>query len=102
MCPNANIYIETRLPDIPAMITANAALTLGTDSLASNHSLSIMNEIKVIQKHFPEITLDQIISWATINGAKFLGIEKQFGSFEKGKKPGVLNINNELRVKRLF
>ena len=102
LCPNANIYIENRLPDIPSMIEAKAVLTLGTDSLASNHTLSIMDEMKIIQKHYPEIKLEEMLSWATINGAKFLGIEKQYGSLEKGKQPGILNIDDDLNVKRIF
>ncbi len=102
LCPNANIYIENKLPDIPSIIAANAVITLGTDSLASNHSLNLMDEMKVIQKHFPEIKIDTMLSWATINGAKFLGIEKQYGSLEKGKQPGIINIDPEMLVTRVL
>jgi len=48
-----------------------------------------------LQKHFPKIALKEIFKWATLNGAKALGIEHQFGSFEKGMQPGVVLINNE-------
>jgi len=88
-CPKANLYIEGRLPDIPMFIAANALCTIGTDSLASNNTLSIWEEIKTIQTHFPTIELDALIQWATINGAKFLGIDNKYGSFEVGKKAKV-------------
>lgn len=93
-CPNANLYIENRLPDINLFRKNKCKLTLGTDSLASNHQISILEEIKTIQHYFPEIPLIELLSWGTINGAEFLGIEQISGSFEKGKSPGVVLIEN--------
>ena len=102
LCPNANLYIEDKLPDLNAFINEGSRLIIGTDSLASNHSLDMMEEIKTIREHFPSIPFQEIIKWATINGAIFLGIEKQYGSLEKGKKPGVINISEDGKVKRVF
>lgn len=87
-CPNANLYIENTLPDYPAFIKNKASITIGTDSLASNHSLSVLDEIRTISKYFPEIPLQTLLTWATKNGAMFLGRD-EFGSIEKGKKPGL-------------
>ena len=67
---------------------------MGTDSYSSNWSLNILDEIKTIQKNFPSISLHELLQWATINGAKALGFDDDVGSFEKGKKPGVVFINN--------
>jgi cytosine/adenosine deaminase-related metal-dependent hydrolase len=67
---------------------------VGTDSLASNHSLNILDEMKSLHQHFPSITLEELLQWATVNGARALEIENQFGSFEKGKKPGIVLIKN--------
>jgi aminodeoxyfutalosine deaminase len=88
-CPNANLYIEGRVPKIEMFLTHNFNITLGTDSLASNDKLCLLSEIKIIQERFPEIPLDQLFCWATLNGARFLGIDKTFGSIEAGKKPGL-------------
>ncbi|MFY0252758.1 amidohydrolase family protein [Chitinophaga sp. 30R24] len=95
LCPNANMYIENRLPNIPLLRAQQCLITLGTDSLASNHHLSIWEEIKTIQQHFPEIPLEEILQWATFNGAKFLGIQDTYGSFHTGAKPGVILINQD-------
>jgi cytosine/adenosine deaminase-related metal-dependent hydrolase len=97
LCPNANLYIENRLPAIDSMLSVTSNICIGTDSLASNHTLSVAEEIGVIQKHFPHIPLEKLLQFGTINGAKALKIEDVFGSFEKGKKPGVnlLNINDK-------
>jgi aminodeoxyfutalosine deaminase len=95
LCPQANLYIENRLPDIPLFRELQCNITLGTDSLASNHSLSVWEEIITIRQHFPEIPLEEILQWATFNGAKALGIADTYGSFNTGSQPGVILINHE-------
>lgn len=89
LCPNANLYIENTLPDVGLLTSENCSLTLGTDSLASNSGLSILAEIMTLQQSFPQIPLDVFLKAATWNGAEFLGIEKDYGSLEKGKTPGI-------------
>lgn len=88
-CPSANTYIEKALPDIYAWQEAGARITLGTDSLASNTSLSIWQEMQLLKENFPELPWEEIVTWASLNGAEFLGISDVYGSFEKGKRPGV-------------
>jgi len=46
------------------------------------------------------VPFDELLRWATLNGAVFLGIDKQFGSFEPGKKPGI-NLIKEMKEGRL-
>jgi len=89
LCPNANLYIENSLPNIPFFRPYRDKITLGTDSLASNNSLSILEEMKAIQEYYPEVNLQEMIQWGTLNGARFLGMDSWAGNFEKGKKPGV-------------
>ena len=94
LCPNANLYISNRLPDINLLVKNDAAIVLGTDSLASNHQLSILEEMKTLLKYFPQLSLQQLLQWATFNGAKALQLDNTLGSFEKGKQPGVVVIEN--------
>ncbi|MFN8255549.1 MAG: amidohydrolase family protein [Bacteroidales bacterium] len=111
-CPNANRYIENKLPDIPLFLEMGQKITLGTDSLASNHKLSVLEEMKTIQSAFPAIDLENLITWATINGAEALGISENKGSIEPGKTPGInlisgldlnqLKLKPESKVKRLI
>lgn len=93
-CPNANLYIEGQLPEIELFINSGFNITLGTDSLASNQRLCILSEMQSIKKQYPNLPTSELLRWATINGAQFLGIEKTFGSIEKGKKPGLNLISN--------
>ena len=90
LCPNANLYIENTLPDVEMMLEQNCNLVVGTDSYGSNNQLNVFEEVKTICKNFPTIALATALKWATINGAKALGIDKIAGSFETGKKPGVV------------
>ena len=94
ICANANQYIENTMPPIQLLVENNCNIVLGTDSLASNHSLNLLDEMKTIQKNFPDISLQQMLQWATLNGAKALQMENTLGSFEKEKKPGVVVIEN--------
>jgi cytosine/adenosine deaminase-related metal-dependent hydrolase len=90
LCANANQYIEDALPPVEMLRKSNCTIVLGTDSLASNWSLSIAGEMQTIRKYFPQIPLEEMLQWATINGAKALALDDRIGSFEKGKKPGVV------------
>jgi aminodeoxyfutalosine deaminase len=96
LCPNANLFITGKLPDIRALRRAGAKITLGTDSLASNQKLSILAEMKTISRCYPEVGFEELLIWATINGANALGFSEQLGSFEAGKKPGVVLIEQEV------
>ncbi len=102
-CPNANLYIENKLPDVENFINNYCHIVLGTDSYSSNWQLSIVKEIQSIHHHFGQLPLDTILQWATINGAKALQWDNVLGSFEKGKTPGVVLLANDLNEsKRLM
>jgi aminodeoxyfutalosine deaminase len=96
LCPNANLYIENKLPPVERFIKNNCHITLGTDSYSSNWQLSIVKEIQTIRKNFLSVPLETILQWATINAAKALQLDKLLGSFEKGKQPGLVLIDNQL------
>jgi aminodeoxyfutalosine deaminase len=91
-CPNANLYIENTLPDYQLFLDAKVKMVVGTDSLASNDTLSILDELKIISKAAPELPLGEMLTWATRNGADALQLE-EFGTFEKGKNPGLIQIS---------
>jgi cytosine/adenosine deaminase-related metal-dependent hydrolase len=108
-CPNANLYIENKLPKVELFIDQGSNITLGTDSLASNGSLCILSEMRTIHQKFPSINITRLIKWGTLNGAMYLGIDDEKGSIEVGKTPGLnlitgldgLKITADTKVKRL-
>lgn len=89
LCPASNIYIENLLPDILMLMSSGVPIALGTDSLASSPSLSILDQMKIITQAFPGIPFTQLLNWATINGAKAIGQDRRLGTIELGKSPGL-------------
>ncbi len=94
-CPNANLYIENRLPYYRTFIDNDAKMTIGTDSIMSNWQLSIWEEIKTIKKLQSYVSLSDMLKWATLNGAEALGYQKSMGSLEVGKQPGLVHVDVE-------
>lgn len=93
LCPNANLFIENQLPPVDLLKNKNLNICLGTDSLASNYGLNIFAEMQTLDKNF-ELNIEELITWATINGAKALGMESTLGSISLGKTPGLVGISN--------
>lgn len=105
LCPNANLYIENTLPDIDMLIGEEACICIGTDSLASNHRLSILAELQTIKQHYPRLSWEMLLSWGTRNGARALQMQDIAGTIETGKQPGILQITgleDTLEVKRII
>ncbi|NCD70446.1 amidohydrolase family protein [Mucilaginibacter agri] len=108
-CPGANLYIEGRLPKTELFLEQGFNITLGTDSLASNTSLNLLEEMRLLQDQVPSITLSRLLKWGTINGAQYLGIDDEKGSLTVGKTPGLnlisdldgFKITADTRVKRI-
>jgi cytosine/adenosine deaminase-related metal-dependent hydrolase len=92
LCPQANLYIENRLPDADLLYREQCCITLGTDSLASNDALNLWSELHVLHEHFPQIPVEEKLRWATLNGAKALAMDTVLGSLERGKKPGLIHL----------
>lgn len=92
LCPNANLYINNKLPDVDLLKDFNSKIVIGTDSLASNGQLNILEELKMLHNNFNDLTTAEMLRWATINGAEALRIDDHFGSFENGKQPGIVHI----------
>ncbi len=92
LCPRANLFIEERLPDVLTLMRKGCRIVVGTDSLASNFSLSVLEELKTLKQHFPQISIAELLCWATAEGADFFGWN-DLGRFVAGAKPGVLLIN---------
>ncbi|MDR0724945.1 MAG: amidohydrolase family protein [Prevotellaceae bacterium] len=94
LCPASNLYIENNLPDVNMFAKLNAHVAIGTDSLSSNTNLSILQELKILDSKFPETGLQNLLRWATLNGAEALNLDSELGSFDLGKRPGVFVLSN--------
>jgi len=95
LCINANLYIENKVPPVDLFMKHDCRLVLGTDSYSSNWQLSIAKEMQSLRKHFPYLPDETILQWATSSGARALQWEDALGSFEKGKKPGIVLVSDD-------
>ena len=101
-CPISNMKLASGIMPLPEMINSGINVGLGTDSACSNNNLDMFEEMKVaallhkISNLDPTIVNAQtVLDMATINGAKALGMEKEIGSLEKGKKADLSIIDFE-------
>ena len=94
VCPLSNIFIHNALPPIPLMRENRLDITIGTDSLSSNDNLDMIGEIECLHRNFPEVSMNEIFKWASLNGARFLSKENELGSFSPGKRPGIVLVTD--------
>lgn len=91
LCPESNRYISAEQPPVAMLRDMGARIAVGTDSLASARSLSMIDNLRQLGDT-NATPLNELLTWATLNGAIALGIDAEKGSFEVGKRPGVVVI----------
>ena len=91
LCPESNRYISRLTPPVAMLRDMGARIAVGTDSLASARSLSMIDNLRQLGDT-NATPLNELLTWATLNGAIALGIDVEKGSFEVGKRPGVVVI----------
>lgn len=94
ICPLSNIFIHNALPPVPLMRKNALEILVGTDSLSSNDDLDMVKELYCLHDNFPEVPMNELLQWACLNGARFLGKDAVLGSLTPGKKPGIVRIEN--------
>ena len=87
-------YIHDALPPVELLRANGMKLTVGTDSLSSNDDLNPVMELFCLQENFPQVPLGELLTWACRNGAEFLGKERELGTLEPGKRPGLALIDH--------
>ena len=98
MCPESNRYISGITPPIALYRELGAQIAIGTDSLASARHLSMVENMRLLG----DVPLAELLTYATLNGAKALGIAERKGSIEVGKQPGLAVISGvDLQAMRL-
>lgn len=101
--PECNMKIASGAAKIPDMLKKNIRIGLGTDGVASNNNLNMIQELHTMTLLHKFNTMDptvlpaeQAVRIATIEGAKVLRKDNEIGSLEIGKKADVILINNNL------
>lgn len=100
-CPISNMKIATGgFAPVPELIESGVCVTLGTDGAASNNTLDMFETMKftaLLHKQHrwdPKVVPAQtVFDFATINGAKALGLDAQIGSIEEGKHADIVLVD---------
>ena len=93
-CPKSNKWFQRNSNHhLMKFLENKINVAIGTDSLASNETLNMFDELSLMRKQFPEITNEALLEIATINGARALGLEKEVGSLETEKKADIIGLN---------
>ena len=100
ICINANLYIENKVPPVEMLMKHGCPVVLGTDSYSSNWQLSIAKEMQSLKNKFPSLSIETILQGATSSGAKALQWDDELGSFEKGKRPGLVAIDSKFETSK--
>ena len=90
ICPLSNIFIHNALPPVELLRRNALNITVGTDSLSSNDDLDMVKELFCIHDNFKQVPMNEILTWACLNGAKFLAKEAELGTLTPGKRPGIV------------
>lgn len=93
LCPSSNMYLHNNLPSKEFVYKNKDKLIAGTDSLASNNTLDILHELKILTNNYPGLSLTDLLKIATRNGAEALQ-QNNFGQFKEGVTPGIILIEN--------
>jgi cytosine/adenosine deaminase-related metal-dependent hydrolase len=99
-CPTSNAKLASGICRLPDLLTSGVNVGLGTDGAPCNNTNDLLQEMKlagIIHKansYDPTVvTAEQVLEMATIKGAKALGLEKEIGSLEIGKKADFVAID---------
>jgi cytosine/adenosine deaminase-related metal-dependent hydrolase len=83
-CPGSHNYFGHSLFAFERLRSLGFNICLGTDSLASNQSLSLFDEMRAFRKEFPSVSAEQILQMATVNPARALRYENALGQIRPG------------------
>jgi len=91
-CPGSHNYFGHSPFAFDRLRSFGFNICLGTDSLASNESLSLFAEMRAFQKEFPSVSAEEIFQMVTVNPARALRQEKDLGKICRGAHADLLAV----------
>ena len=91
LCPLSNHYISRTTPPAGMLLRKGVRVAIGTDSLASNRSLSMVDEMAALSAQ--GIPINKVLHWATAGGAEALRIEDRCGRQAVGRRSGLVTLS---------
>jgi 5-methylthioadenosine/S-adenosylhomocysteine deaminase len=94
--PTSNLKLASGQADIVKLLAAGIAVGLGTDGQASNNDQDLVEEMRLaalLPKGLAQdptvVPARQAVAMATLGGARALGLDRQVGSLEAGKRADI-------------
>jgi len=84
-CPRTHAFFGHTEHPWRMLIERGALVAIGTDGRGSNPDLGIWNELLFLAGRYPEFDQALLLQLGTLDGARALGLEAEFGTLEKGK-----------------
>jgi len=101
--PISNMFLADGVAPVATMLREGVNVSLGTDSTAGNNTQDMFEVMKATTLLQRVATLDatllppwEVLELATVNGARALGLEKEIGSLEVGKRADLIGIDFSL------
>ena len=100
-CPSSNMKLASGIAPVTAMLRQGLNVGLGSDGFAGSNDtadlileMNIAAKLQKVARMDPEVLpAEQVVEMATIRGARVLGLEKQIGSLEAGKRADLVTIS---------
>jgi aminodeoxyfutalosine deaminase len=91
-CPRSHHYFGHSPFAFDRLRSMGFKICLGTDSLASNQTLSLFDEMRAFQKNFPHVSPEEILQMATVNPARALRSENALGNIRPGFEADLIGV----------
>jgi 5-methylthioadenosine/S-adenosylhomocysteine deaminase len=99
-CPVANARLGHGTAPVPELLEAGVTVGLGTDSVASNNRLDLLEEARIAQLlqrtrllSATVLPVQRLLEMATIDGARALGVDDRIGTLEVGKDADLCGVS---------
>ncbi|MBI2082876.1 MAG: amidohydrolase family protein [Deltaproteobacteria bacterium] len=91
-CPGSHRFFGNRRFPLETLLRHGIRIAIGTDSLGSNESLSMLKQMRIMKEEYPSLGGEDLLRMATIDGATALGWNHEIGTIEIGKKADIIAI----------
>ena len=95
LCPGSNRFLRVGKAPVQNMLKYGLLPALGTDSIASNETLDLWREMRILREDHPGIDPGKILEMASLGGAAALQCADDFGSLSPGRRAVFLEVNPE-------
>jgi len=92
LCPASNRYLGVGVAPLEKLLACGLLPAIGTDSLASNRSLSLWEEMRILRQDHPGVLPETVLAMATEAGARIMGIEQELGVIRPGVSSSLLAV----------